>query len=281
MTLQQVTYDVASSLGTGHGACRLSVVSSTQIMLSPFGGNLLQINGALYQIPSSGITANTTGTYVNGVAGQNLTANTTYDVFVFNNSGTLTLDFVTTGHMTDTTAGNIGIEVRNNSGSPDSTRTLVGKVAVGGSTNFQDNSGVRWCLNWFNRRMITAYAEPGSPVTGFTAAPWAEITSNFRIYFLTWGDGVYLSHSQMVYAPSASSWQAYASISLDSTSSDTYALSASGQPAANYFVQIGGSAVGLLSEGSHYTTITGGQAGSVSLTYDNGGYGWNNAVVTG
>ncbi|MBP0532956.1 hypothetical protein J8J19_22570, partial [Mycobacterium tuberculosis] len=45
----------------GHGQCRLSYVSGTQLKLSPYNGNNLIINGVPQQIPSAGVTLANTG----------------------------------------------------------------------------------------------------------------------------------------------------------------------------------------------------------------------------
>ncbi|QNB13424.1 hypothetical protein G5S35_17495 [Paraburkholderia tropica] len=44
-----------------HGQCRLSVASPTSLLLSPYNGNLLTVNGAPTQIPAAGLTLANTG----------------------------------------------------------------------------------------------------------------------------------------------------------------------------------------------------------------------------
>lgn len=161
------------------GQCQLQYVSSTQIKLVPYGGNGIRIDGVTYPIPSAGITARTTGVYVEGVANQSLAANTQYYVYAFNNSGTLTLDFWPTssgGHLTDGTAGNVGVEVRSNSGTPDSTRTLVGGVGTDGSIHFNDSLTNRSVLSWFNRRQKPLNGASISATT--TAAGMTKLTTS-------------------------------------------------------------------------------------------------------
>jgi hypothetical protein len=151
------------------GQCRLQYVSATQIKLVPFNGCLIKIAGALYQFPGSGITAANTG----------LSANTLYYVYLFNSSGTLTLEFSATGHTTDTTAGNVGVEIKTG----DNSRTLVGMVCTNGSAQFQDGGGFGGVASWFNRRrkvMVLTLTNPtitaGTTFTslsaGVTVLPW-------------------------------------------------------------------------------------------------------------
>lgn len=90
------------------GECKLTF-SGSNLLLSPYNGNRIVVNDALYAIPSAGIILAATGA----------TANTTYYVYVYDNAGTLTLERSTTGHATDS---NNGIEIK----SGDATRVLVG-----------------------------------------------------------------------------------------------------------------------------------------------------------
>jgi hypothetical protein len=54
--LQQV-----QNLIAGVGQCRLSVASSTSLLLSPYNGNNITVNGAIVQLPASGLTLANTG----------------------------------------------------------------------------------------------------------------------------------------------------------------------------------------------------------------------------
>jgi hypothetical protein len=129
---------------------RLSYVSATQIKFAPFNGGSIKIAGLLYPIPSAGITAANTSVYVNGVAGQNLAAATLYYVYLFNNAGTLTIDFSTTAYATDTTTGNVGVVIK----SGDNTRSLVGWLYTNGSGGF--GTGPLLNVNsWFNTGVST------------------------------------------------------------------------------------------------------------------------------
>ena len=84
---------------------------------------------------------------MNGTGSFNIAANTLYYVYAFNNSGTVTADYSTTGHATSTTAGNVGTEIK----SGDDTRTLIGMIRTGAS-GFLNTADFRGVISWFNRR---------------------------------------------------------------------------------------------------------------------------------
>lgn len=157
---------------------RLSYVNPTQIKFAPYNGGNVKIAGALYQIPAAGITAANTSVYVNGTAGQNLAASTLYYVYLFNNAGTLTVDFSTTSHATDTATGNVGVEIK----SGDNSRTLIGMVYTNGSAQF---SGALLVASWLNRQTKVANAAVANSTT--TSTSIVTFGSNV-VSALTWAD---------------------------------------------------------------------------------------------
>ncbi len=160
-------------------ACgRLAYVSATQIKLSPHDGDLIRIAGVDYQIPSGGVTAANTSVYVNGTAGQNLAASTLYYVYLFNNSGTLTVNFSTTGHLTDATAGNVGTEIE----SGNNACTLIGMVYTNASSQF---GGAALVASWFSRQNKAVSGTVSNFTT--TATTRTTIASNV-VQFLAWSD---------------------------------------------------------------------------------------------
>lgn len=169
--LLQAIMNLAGALGE----CRLSVNSTTQLLLSPFGGNRLTINGQTYKIPLGGITLANTG----------LTANTLYFIYAYVSGGAITLEASTTTHATDGAAGNYGVEVKTG----DSTRTLVGMIYTGAGTpgTFVAPSSLSLLLlNWFNRRLISLVGMNINSSTGSAVAVGLGTASNFA--FLVWSD---------------------------------------------------------------------------------------------
>ena len=159
------------------GQCHLKFVSTTSINLIPYNGSYVIINGLQRQIPSAGVSAANTGVYINGTAGQNLAALTFYWVYLFNNAGTLTLDFCTTGHQPDTAVGNNGVEIKIG----DPTRALVGMVYTDISSLFAGKPLVR---SWFNRRPVALAGNFLSVNTGNTY--WTDLSSSLHVSALVW-----------------------------------------------------------------------------------------------
>jgi hypothetical protein len=153
----------------GIGQCRLSVVSTTQIKLSPYNGNNVIVNGVPLQIPPAGITASNSG----------LSATTVYYVYLGGTTASPTLSLSTTGHST---ASN-GIETKTG----DTTQTLVGMIRTGGSSQFLDTAAARFCLNWFNKRKIVGVVA-ATPGYTFTNTTLAEINAALRVEFICWAD---------------------------------------------------------------------------------------------
>jgi len=138
-------------------------------LLSPYSGNSLVINGAPVKLPSAGVTLSNSG----------LSANTVYNVYAFLSGATLTLEASVTAHAPDPSTG---VEIK----SGDPTRTLVGKVRTNASSQFQDTTSYRGCINWFNRRQINVTG--GSGTNSTSSSSYVELGSSITCSFLAWGD---------------------------------------------------------------------------------------------
>jgi hypothetical protein len=118
---------------------RFQYVSSTQCQLIPYKGDAIRIQGVIYSIPFGGVAITNTG----------LANNTLYYCYAFMSAGVMTLEFSTTGHVTDTAPGNVGTEIK----SGDNSRSLVGMVyTAGGSNLFVNNANARTVRSWMNRK---------------------------------------------------------------------------------------------------------------------------------
>jgi hypothetical protein len=163
---------------------RLVYVSATSIRLDPQDGNTIWVytaaaGWARRAIPSAGISAANSSVYVNGTSGQNLVANTTYYVYLFDNSGTLTMDFRSAVPVLDATSGlyvATGVQ----------TRLLIGMVRTNGSTpgQFQTPALV---LSWYKRRSIKASTTFTANQTT-TSASVVELEAAKRVLFLSWAE---------------------------------------------------------------------------------------------
>jgi hypothetical protein len=163
-------------------AGRFGAASNTLVQFMPFNGSGIKINGIIYNIPAGGISAGNTSCYIDGVVG-NLAASTTYYVYVFNNAGTPTIDFSTTGYVSSAVAGNVGVMAK----SGDATRSLVGMIRTTSGAQFSDGLGQRLVLSWFNQRDIYANVSLGNQSTTSTAL--VQIGTNI-IEMLNWSNKV-------------------------------------------------------------------------------------------
>jgi hypothetical protein len=151
------------------GQCRLIYSSATQLLLMPYQGNQLWVNGAYRKIPSAGVALANTG----------LAAATLYYVYAFMSGSTLTLEAVTTTHAVDATYGH---EIK----SGDGTRSLVGMIYMAGASGtgtFAESATQRFVANWFNRRDVSLYANGSGFQTGSTTA---ILLTGLTVQFLTW-----------------------------------------------------------------------------------------------
>ena len=242
--MQQVTADVAYNLG--HGQCRLNYSSATQVIVSPFNGNLIQVAGRLYQIPSAGVTGSNSG----------LSASTLYYVYLYSNSGTLTIDFSTTAPATDTTAGNVGVQIMTGNNS----YSLVGMVYTNASAQFVQNLGAAvtpyiGVLSYFNRRTLCAWNASGGSYSTTSTGSYVELSTAWRITFLTWNDELVDCRASGYGYNNTTGQYANVAVGVDG--------GADSSVTSNYYAQGGGTlamfaeAVFNLSQGNHYSTIYG------------------------
>jgi len=263
-TTAYVVGEVAPNCG------RLVYSSSTQIKFVPCAGNKFKNNGQLYDIPSAGIAAGGTGVYRDGVAGQNLVPGGIYYVHIFNNAGTPTIDYctaTTSSHATDTTAGNIGVEIK----SGDSTRTLVGLVQYGGGSTFNDTLVARFVASWFNRRIRGLQGTYSSGST--SSGSWTEIASGARVYFLCWSDEEVIASVTGSCTNNTSSTFVYSSLALNTG------------PVTNTQFQVyAANAIGIIATTFTFAAISETQANYFTLMGQIGGGGtgtWNPFSITG
>jgi hypothetical protein len=152
----------------GHGQCRLSVASTTSLILKPYNGNSVIVNGVPLQLPSAGVSISNSG----------LSASTLYYVYLSGTTASPALVLSTTGHGTapngvETQGGNTAL-------------TLIGMIQTNASSQFVDSAALIGCLNWFNRRIKLGGATFGPNTTTSTSA--TELSTSNRISFLSWAD---------------------------------------------------------------------------------------------
>ncbi len=159
------------------GQCKLTKSGSNLILL-PFGGNLVTINGVQCTVPDVGVT----------LAPTSLTTNHLYYIFAVATSGVVTSleagDAGSVAHATSTTAGNKGVEIK----SGDDTRTLVGMARIVSGPAWADSATQRFVVSWFNRKVISLLQAQLDTGASGIATTLGERSSTARCEFLTWPD---------------------------------------------------------------------------------------------
>jgi hypothetical protein len=219
-----------------HGQCRLSK-SGANLVLLPHNGNKILINGVPQAIPAAGVS----------LAPSGLTQDTTYYIYAYLNSGTMTLEASATSHTTDT---GTGVEIKSGA----ATHTLVGMARCVTGPAWSDNEA--FVLSWFNRRPRVIQKVFTSDRTTGSTTP-AELDSGTRAEFLVWSDdGVTIAATG---ASSVNNGDQYSItfIGIDGTSpEDSYTVSYSYGSGV-----LGGFCLSHfktgLSEGYHYATLLG------------------------
>lgn len=157
------------------GQCQLAFSSTSELLLNPYNGNRLFINGRLEIVPSAGVSLANTG----------LTAATLYYIYAYMSGGTMTLAASTTGYATNTTYGHM-VKSDNNA------YTLVGMAYMDSGTpgTFADSNAKRYTRSYYN--------DPGfSSQTAFTTARTApatltEVHTEIRINFVAWASEIFM-----------------------------------------------------------------------------------------
>ncbi|WP_063618975.1 collagen-like protein [Bradyrhizobium sp. th.b2] len=195
-------------VGGAAGQCKLIMVDANTLKLIPFNGNLIKIAGQYYEIPAAGVTLSSFG----------FSFGTKYYIYATISGGNLILDKAGTGHVTSTTAGNVGVEVMSGAGDAYS---LVGMVQTGGAAYFWDQPDTRQVRSWFNDTGVTL-SKSSSATVSTTSGTIVEIETAIRCFALLWANETW-------YHSVASTIQNSAAASI------TYLMA--GTTAANYGIQ--------------------------------------------
>jgi Protein of unknown function (DUF2793) len=241
--------------GMSTGQCRLGI-SGANLLLSPFGGNLLVVNGAAASIPPAGVPLAPTG----------LAPNTTYLVYAVASGGTISaLEASTTGWAVHTD----GTVIK----SGDPTRALVGMARTVAGPQWISSQQKRFVMSWFNRRPMAVSASLST--TRSTASNTiVEINTEIRNEFLTWGDAaISTTGSGWMYNSVGATVSAV--LMIDGVSSGSGSLANTAQP-----TPIGLAATRLLTEGYHYVSLGGLAGGGISYYGAAGGTGVDTTINT-
>lgn len=239
--------------GLGYvGQCRLAK-SGANLVLSPYNGNGLTINGTAYAIPSAGVTLAPTA----------LAVGTTYYIYAYMSGATMTLEASTTAHSADTATG---VEIKTG----DATRTLVGMARTITGPAWADSETQRFVISWFNRRPVRMKYTSGLDFPSSSGST-VQINTFQLLEFLCWGDMSIKAWAIFPVAHSAASGVINTGIGLDTTTSSNvttdhvwqaYAAAANGT--ASPFGEV------TPSEGYRYFAPVGATSGATA-TWKSGG----------
>lgn len=223
---------------------RLIYVTTTSVNFLPYLCGDVRINSAIYLIPAAGVILSNSG----------LTPSTLYYVYVYMNAGVMTAEASTTVHGKATLSAMMGTEIKQG----DVTRSLVGMVYVNASGNFQDTATFRGVASWFNRKSTVLTGTAASNVT-ISSTSFAELGTNYRVQFLSWGDEAAELHmsgfaSQSVDGGIIQYGIAVDSITLPLPLSPRVTVNHAGDWVSTGFsMSVSGSAI--VPEGFHYATM--------------------------
>lgn len=218
------------------GQCQLTK-SGASLLLSPYGGNRLTVNGVPCIIPDAGV----------GLAASNSAA-----VFVYIYA-VATAGVVTSLEMSTTApASQAGTGVKQKIG--DATRTLVGAAFTDTGGAWADTNGKLWVLSYFNRRRKASRTVLTVSLSSTTTG-YIEVDSNLRNNFINWSDETVLVDSKMplsgLVAATNSIWGQH---ELDGTTAGDSAESTS---SAGFTVPVTNHSTfsGVTEAATHYVTL--------------------------
>jgi len=243
----------------------------------PDKGNLITLDNG------SGVLSTKTFTEISLSLATGFTSGNVYDVYVYNNSGTLTLDTaVWTNTTTPPTRGSDAAGRLTKNGATN--ELLVGAIFMTSNTTTQDNGSARYISNVFNtdfRGMSASDSTASWTVTSttFVAANGNTTNGQGRVSFLqAVSSNTFTAHYTAYYANNSTT-QTLAGIGIDSTTSTSnFGVNNTGA-ASSISVQanIGQSPGSLV--GVHFVQrVEAVQGTSVSSTAT-GGVGWNTLSV--
>lgn len=241
------------------GQCILAK-SGSNLVLSPYNGNLIVINGKCEIIPDAGVSLAATG----------LSNTTLYYVYVYMSGSTMTLEASTTAYATQ--AGT-GVKIKTG----DETRSLVGMCYLQGGA-FVDTAPARLVRSWFNDTGISGVNTTASGTT--TSASAVEMSSSNRVEFLKWANEVMVASVTGTHRGSSNGAAYAGNVGIDGTATGG-AWSGFHENASDYWFGLASTYTSTsLAEGYHYATWIGICVSSIG-TYSNPGYLFTTVTTNG
>jgi len=241
-----------------HGQCLLAK-SGSNLVLSPYNGNRLIINGVQQVVPNAGVTLAPTG----------LSATTLYYIYAYMVSTTMTLEASTTTHARDTTTG---VEIK----SGDATRTLVGMAYVKTAATFADSATQRFVRSWFNETGVGLQNQlPGN--VGYATNAFAEISAGIRCEFVSWTGEAIIYQLSGTTSNNGINNNTYTGVGFDAGNNPEYGMNLTSTYAAGVGLPVAVSGIKIgLTEGYHFATMSGKpDAGTSTWTGTTSAWGMN------
>jgi hypothetical protein len=231
--------------------CRLTK-SGANLLLSRFAGTLLSIDGNAETIPSGGVTLAATG----------VTVGADRYIYAYMATGVMTLEASATAWAVDATSG---MPVK----SGDPTRTLVGMARAITGPAWQDDEKQRFVRSYWNDQGVRGHSAFTAQRSVANATP-AEIDTEIRIEFLTWGEEIPHFEIQGTTRANSAGGQVFSQMAIDGATVDCKTTSRIEGTAS-----FGGSFTLWnplrLSEGYHYLTLFGASdSGAITAIWDGG-----------
>ncbi len=236
------------------GQCVL-VKDGSNLVLKPFNGNKIIIDGKIEVIPDVGVSASPSG----------LVANNTYYIYARMNAGAMALDFADASTTTHSSQAGTGIEIKTG----DPTRTLVGIARTDSGIAWQDSADKRFVRSWFNRTSMSLNMVFNSTVNiGSTVL--VELRSSERLEFVCWeGELAEFSTSGTMMNSHLGTEAIVVNIGIDGTT--PYSAGSGHRNQSGYVYSPAACSMSKnLSEGYHYATALG------SVTNGGTGYFYGN-----
>lgn len=259
------TFEARLTLTSGTAVTTSDVTAAGTIYLTPYEGNQVAIYDGTNWEPHTLTEISLSLT---------LTSGKNYDVFVYNNSGTLTLEL--SDAWTNDTTRDDALALQNGAyvKSGATTRRHVGVIRASGTNTTEDSLVKRFVVNRANavdRPLFScpAYADGNSPTSWTTTSTTyeeANAGTGSKLEFLTLGEEP--SDCTVSAVPSVSASQARTGIGVDSTTTATVTTSTSLPTGATNIV---GSAfvtyAAILAAGYHYFDFLVAVAAASTATY--------------
>lgn len=209
------------------GQCQL-ILSGGNLVLTPYNGNIVTLKvGGVWQhqpLADAGVSLSPSG----------LSVDTTYYVYLYDNSGVHALEAVATVPARDT---DTGFQVKTG----DATRLLVGLVRTVTGPAFVDSATQRYVRSWFNDVGAHCLGEFTAD-RSTTSASYAEVNSEIAVSLLTWG-------SEVIEVSMNGTW----SSSADALCGLKVAIDGSGFDRSVVYRRLNGTTTGLTDfHGKHY-----------------------------